>query len=74
MPALAGTPIVRHVWQHRTEPDRIHFVANGGSADRRLYVDRGQPFFDVLAEALRPEGYTGSASTAREHAPEPLSA
>lgn len=59
MPDLTGTPVVRRAWRHRTEPGRIHYVANGGRADRRLYVDRGDPLYAVLDEALAARGYTG---------------
>lgn len=77
MPALAGTPVIRRAWRHRSEPDRIHFIANGGSTDRRLYVDQGNPLYAILDEALRGLGYEGPCypgrGTVPEHA-EPVSA
>lgn len=39
---------IDRVWQHANEPDRIHFLING----RRLYADRGEALFDVLAKHL----------------------
>jgi len=65
MPTLTGTPVVRRAWRYRTEPNRIHFVANGGSADRHLYADRGDPLYAVLDEALTAQGYTGPGERPR---------
>lgn len=69
MPHLTGDPIVKRAWRHRSEPDRIHFIANGGSDDRRLYVDAGNPFYAVLDEALKVRGYTGPSHPGRGHIP-----
>jgi hypothetical protein len=54
-----GDPIVRRAWRYHGTPTRIHFVANGGSADRHLHVDEGDPFYAVLDESLRARGYVG---------------
>jgi hypothetical protein len=70
MPVLTGDPIVRRAWRYRTEPDRIHYIANGGSTDRHLYVDAGNPFYDVLDETLRARGYVGPSRPGRGAVPE----
>jgi hypothetical protein len=70
MPRLTGTPLIRRAWRYRSEPDRIHFIANGGSADRHLYVDRGTPLYAVLEEALLELGYAGPSYPGRGAVPE----
>lgn len=42
---------IDRVWQHANEPDRIHYLIDG----RRLYADRGEALFDVLAKHLERE-------------------
>lgn len=69
MPVLTGNPVVRRAWRHRSEPHRIHFIANGGGADRRLYVDEGNPLYTVLDEALTGLGYTGPSYPGRGEVP-----
>lgn len=58
MPVL-HSPIIRRAWRHTGEPDRIHYVANGGSVNRRLYVDKGNALYPILDEALKAMGYEG---------------
>lgn len=69
MPVLTGNPIVRRAWRYRTEPHRIHFIANGGGADRHLYVDTGSPLYAVLDEALGALGYGGPSYPGRGEIP-----
>ena len=59
MPVLTGSPIIRRAWRHRSQPHRIHYIANGGGSDRRLYVDAPSPLYQVLNEALEALGYDG---------------
>lgn len=65
MPALTGTPVIRHAWRPRAEPGRIHYIANGGGDDRHLVATAGTPLYDVLAEALDGLGYSGSSYPGR---------
>jgi hypothetical protein len=65
MPALTGTPVIRNAWRRRGEAGRIRYIANGGTTDRHLWVDAGDPLYDVLDELLRDAGYPAASYPGR---------
>ena len=53
-------PVILRAWRQSGEADRIHYIAaHADGKERRLYVDKGNALYPILASHLTALGYTG---------------